>query len=243
MRRFTKVVLLVVLMSVVGACYSQAATLWYNGDFNGVNGLANESNTFWQTNPWSSRVYDDFVVGNGGWNINSVWSNNLQGFTGVNEAIWEIRSGISSGNGGTLLYSGRSSATETGTGRYLDLGSDRGSYYEYTIMVTGLGISLSPGTYWLAVVPIGHLQYESFVSTTSGANAIGSPAGNNGNAYWNSSFYSANWQRTSDYYYELQDFSMGIGGEALDSVVPEPASMALLGLGLAGMVLRCKKSV
>ena len=43
--------------------------LWYNGDFNGVNGLANEMNTSLGNGLFNS-VYDNFVVtDSGGWNV------------------------------------------------------------------------------------------------------------------------------------------------------------------------------
>src|SRR5437867_7983188 len=73
--------------------------LWYNGDFNGVNGLANEDNTSERRAEYD-RVYDDFNVTGGGWTVTSVFSDNLEN-TNVTGATWEIRQGISEGNGET----------------------------------------------------------------------------------------------------------------------------------------------
>ncbi len=82
-----------------------SSILWYNGDFNGVNGLANEENTSIGSGEFAS-VYDDFNVPSGpGWTVTSVFSDNLSS-TNITGATWEIRQGISEGNGGTLIASG-----------------------------------------------------------------------------------------------------------------------------------------
>src|SRR5947209_12980106 len=54
---------------------------------------------------------------------------------------------------------------------------------------------------------------RSFDSTTSGANCVGTPCGNNMNAFFNSNFFGANFTSTDD---EGQptDFSMGVNGTA-----------------------------
>src|SRR5438874_2687705 len=68
--------------------------LWYNGDFNGVNGLANEENTSLGSGQFAS-VYDNFIVTDaGGWNVTSAFSDNLSN-TNVTGATWEIRTGVS----------------------------------------------------------------------------------------------------------------------------------------------------
>jgi hypothetical protein len=60
--------------------------LWYNGDFNGVNGLANERNTL----VTQAAVYDDFnVTAPLGWNVTAVFSDNLPNTT-ITAADWEI---------------------------------------------------------------------------------------------------------------------------------------------------------
>src|SRR5207245_7615475 len=77
-------------------------SLWYNGDFNGVNGLANERNTI----VTQAAVYDDFnVTAPLGWHVTAVFSDNLMSTT-ITGADWEIRTGLSAGNAGTLIASG-----------------------------------------------------------------------------------------------------------------------------------------
>jgi hypothetical protein len=117
-----------------------------------------------------SDVYDNFIVPVGQqWDISDVFSNDLM-TTSVASAHWEIRSGVSSGNGGTLIASGTESATPTATGRSLLI-------TEYTVEV-GLNVLLNSGTYWLTVSPIDSGSGRSFVSTTSGTGAVGTPPGN-----------------------------------------------------------------
>ena len=78
--------------------------LWYNGDFNQLNGLANGDN--WDGSGGYARVYDDFFVNDpNGWDVTGVFSDNLS-TTNITGAYWEIRQGISAGNGGTLIASG-----------------------------------------------------------------------------------------------------------------------------------------
>ena len=135
--------------------------LWYNGDFNGVNGLANEDNTSLGSGQFAS-VYDDFNVPSPGWSVTAVFSDNLSSTT-VTGALWEIRQGVSEGNGGTLIASGMTmTPVVTPTGR-----SGFG-FTEYMVEVTGLNVSLADGTYFLNVTPIGDLTGRSFDSTKIG---------------------------------------------------------------------------
>lgn len=208
--------------------------LWYNGDADYVNGVSNEINTFVS----HSLIYDDFIVPAGGWTIEAVWSNNSlilnDVFTGVTQATWEIRTGVDSGDAGTLIAGAVSPATMTATGRTV-FGDP-----EYTIEVSGLNVVLGPGTYWLAVAPHDNGSGRSFISTTSGLNAVGSPAGNNGNSFWYSTYYLKDF--APDVNGTTYDYSMGVSGTVGGAVpIPEPASVSLAGLGLLLVALRRRR--
>src|SRR5205814_4285660 len=61
--------------------------LWYNGDFNGANALANEENTSLGSGQFAS-VYDNFIVPSGpAWTVTSVFSDNLSS-TNITGAAW-----------------------------------------------------------------------------------------------------------------------------------------------------------
>ena len=181
-------------------------TMWYNGDFNGVNGLANEKST----TTGQASVYDNFVVTTAtGWDVTDVFSDNLLN-TNVTGATWEIRSGITPGNGGTLVASGMTlTPTVTATGR-----SGFG-FTEYQVKVSGLNVHLpqlpAGQFYWLNVTPIGDGTGRSFDSDTSGANAVGVPPGNDLNSFWDSTDFGAVFVSTSDpIANQPADFSMGL---------------------------------
>jgi hypothetical protein len=205
--------------------------LWYNGDFDSRNGLVNDRNT---STPLSA-VYDDFNVTGSGWTLDRVWSNNLMNFT-TTTADFEIRKGVSLNNGGTLVASGTGlTATQVATGR-----SGFGNP-EFTVTISGLNINLAPGTYWLAVWPVGSGSGNSFISTTGGANAVGTPPGNNDNSFWTDPGVPINFGSPSDpagLGPGTWDFSMGVAGTASPgaAAVPEPASLTLLGLGALGLL-------
>jgi hypothetical protein len=203
-------------------------SLWYNGDADFVNGLANERNTIVS----QAAVYDDFhVTGGPMWHVTSVFSRD-QADTTITGADWEIRTGISSGNAGTLIASGTTSTPlVTPTGRII-FGRP-----EYTVQVTGLNLMLPTGpTYWLNVTPIGNGTNRSFNSTTSGLNAVGMPPGNNQNAFFNSTFFGFNFAPTSQVG-QPYDFSNGVIG----TVVPEPATVALLTCGVGALLIAVRR--
>ena len=191
-------------------------SLWYNGDFNGVGYHANGHNT--SDSP--DAVHDDFNVTGPGWNITAIFSDDLLS-TVVTGAIWEIRVGCSIGNPGTLVASGfTATPTVTPTGR-----SGFG-YLEYMVEVTGLNVTLVPGTYWLSVTPLGDGTGHSFDTTTSGANCVGTPCGNDGNSWFDSAGP-----------FNPNDFSMGVIG----SVIPEPTTVALFACGLGALLFIARR--
>ena len=225
MKRLVIVAMVLSAVTLV-ATPSIAGVIWYNGDFDHASGLANEINTFVS----DARVYDDFVLSAPA-TVGAVFSNNLMNFTGVTQAFWEIRSGVSAGNGGTVVASGTSAATQSATG------ASGFGLVEYTIRVGGLSVNLASGTYWLAVAPLGTGGDGgdlSYISTTSGLNAIGLPAGNNANAFFDSAYFGNNFSSTTaSFGSEHHDYSMGV-----ESQVPEPGTLLLLGAGLTALRAR-----
>ena len=137
--------------------------------------------------------------------------------TTVTGANWEIRSGVSEGNGGTVVASGTTTTpVVTPTGR-----SGFG-FTEFMVEVTGLSVDLAPGTYWLNVTPIGNGGGRSFDSDTSGTNCVGLPCGNDDNAFINSSDFGFVFHNTSSGDVGQPDFSMGVEGTVGGGGTPSP---------------------
>lgn len=195
------------------ATSASAQTIWYNGDLIGQSALRNQVSS----SRIGARIFDDFVVPTGQlWHITSIWSNDwvsggIFGRTTVRQADWSIRVGMSAGNGGIVMASGLSSVSQTfkSIPNFL--------YEEDTIRVSGLSIDLFPGTYWLQVTPV---VGESYNSITTGANAIGTPKGNDKNSFFDWPSNGTNFAPQNS------DFSMGIAGAVIP--LPEPGPLALL---------------
>jgi hypothetical protein len=220
-----------VVVNATAIAQAPPGSLWYNGDWNMVNGLANERNTFYT----QAAVYDDFdVTAPLGWNVTAIFSDNLL-TTSVTAADWEIRTGVSEGNAGALIASGTTnSPIVTATGR-CGFG-----LCEYMVEVTGLNVFLpmlpAGQHYWLNVTTVGNGGGRSFNTTTSGANCAGSPCGNDQNAFFNSTSFGTYFTSTAN---EGQpyDYSNGVIG----TVVPEPATVALLTCGLGALLLALRR--
>jgi hypothetical protein len=207
-----------------------ADALWYNGDFDGVGAQPVGNN-------W--RLYENFnVTDSAGWQVTSMFSNIFTyNPSQLTQAKWEIRTGMGVGNPGTVLWSGIYAASTTATGRIGNPGDGAPPEPEYTFRVSGLDIALPMGTYWMTVTPYNPSGFTLYpaVSTTSGANAVGTPAGNDSLSL----FDGGGTPGTPSYYINPTyagnnlNFSVGVDG----AVVPEPAILSLLGLGLAGLGL------
>lgn len=148
-----------------GKCGNPAVScLFYGGDYLEdptyppflANGLANENTEYVSGPSYGAAVWIPFTVPAGQtWDVTGLFTNNLstygildQGTLPNSAAFWSINEDVAAGSAGTVVDSGTAPATTTRTGRASF------SLTEYTIQVTGLSIVLTPGTYWLSVVPI-----------------------------------------------------------------------------------------
>jgi hypothetical protein len=219
------------VLNATASAQAPPGSLWYNGNFNGVNALANERNTL----VTQAAVYDDFnVTAPLGWEVTAVFSDNVlfvNHISDITAADWEIRTGVSEGNGGSLIASG---TTNSPIVTYI------GGENLYMVEVTGLNFFLpmlpSGQHYWLNVTPVGNGTGRSFNLTTSGANCVGTPCGNDQNAFFNSTYFGAYFTSTSN---EGQpyDYSNGVIG----TVVPEPATVPLLTCGVGALLIAVRR--
>jgi hypothetical protein len=203
---------------------SEFGCAFYGGDLDlndpNQDGLSNENDAIVGGSPYGAATYQNFNWGGGV--LGGLATNNLSRLNPAT-AYWEIRSGVSEGNGGTLIASGTGGTFNQPTGRN-----------EYTNFVGGLRIGLGAGTYWMAVVPNdpGNAN-RSFNSNTDGLNSMGNQT--SGQQFFNSPFFGSNFMNAN---------SQGVFNtfsQAAYYAEPEPSSIVLLGSGLvavAGVVRR-----
>ena len=199
-------------------------------------------------------MYDNFTVSGDGWNVTGLFGNYFQvvGTDPWTTAYWEIRSGMSPGNPGTLLWGGESAvvaATHVANGGGFS-SSDGTDYVGYRATLTLPETFLAAGDYWVGIAPIvansppGVLG--AYLAYTNGSGGINSQVDGTGLSFIN---YS------SDYAASGHDYSYGILGTLADaggsgpnpdpgpgpgpnppgSTVPEPATMTLLATGMAAL--------
>jgi hypothetical protein len=202
-----------------GTCGNPAeACLFYGGDFVDnllgspylPNGLANETTNFVSGSPYGAAAWVPFTVPVGEtWQVTGLFTNNLSSYGVLDEeptqpkaaAYWSINEAVYPGIAGTVLASGTSAATSTATGRAaFDL-------TEFTIQVTGLSLILTPGSYWMTVVPLctntadpycNGLFFETDVEyiNTTPANAFG-PAEPTDAAFFDSAYFGVSFDPTN----------------------------------------------
>ena len=214
-----------VLFGLLLAGVAQGGTIWYNGDFNGSDGTVSVRHGFGLLDI-DAYVYENVQLGSSQ-NVTGVFGTFLYSGTAPLGAEFEIRSGVSGGNGGTLVASG----SVTSGFSWVDLGTtfNSPSYGDLGVfrLEVGAAVALAAGEYWVGIRPIGDTASDvvALLAATSGSNAVGSPAGNDGNAFLDSASLGFSFDPLAD------DFSVGL------TDVPEPSSLLLVAVGLLGVAI------
>jgi len=243
MKNLGVLTLFTLLFFAVAANASSNTIYFYGGDLDlndpNQNGLANENDAYVPgpalAYPDGAATYQNFVVPkNTSIMVTGLFTNNLSDLSPYG-AFWDIRTGISPGNGGTVIAGGfafGNNFSHTPTGR-----SDFG-YNEYKDWASGLSVVLTttttPVTYWFSTVPLDANRFgRSFNSNTDGLNAVGTQISNL--QYFNSAFFHANFLNANTQGV-FSTFSSGVYDDPLyGESVPEPSSLVLLGSGLVGV--------
>jgi len=230
MKKLMLVATAAIALASVSAAHA-ATTLYYSGDFDAGNGNANALANEVDGIVNSAATYDNFTVSGAVWHVTGLFTNDLTNLN-ITSANWEIRSGLSEGNGGTVVFSGSAKPNVSTTGR-----SGFG-FTEYQVEVP-VAFDLNPGVYWLSVQPVSSDASRSFNSNTFGLNAVGVHTANND--YFNSAFFGANFTNANNEG-AFPAFSAGVLGTA--GGVPEPSTWALmlLGFGAMGASLRARRN-
>ncbi len=216
---------------LISVCFNTNA----NGDL--IAFRAGDYQTFTVGYEWPAagnyfRWYKDFNVPSGSpWIVSKLGNMSVfeNGSTAGRTARYEIRSGMSSGNGGTLIAGGDAAIHSP----VLIAVVPNGTLFDYQITLPSL-LTLNPGTYWLTVQPYFLGSSGTFQALTQGVNAVGGPAFD-GFVYQSESFNG-----------QTQNFQpLQYGFEAATTIytVPEPSSSTLVVLSCLICFYRNRKRI
>lgn len=224
------------IVASLAAVTSPASADWYAGDpasttFTPLAGFA------WNTNApspgYRAFTFDNFAWTNAvGGMVGSIGGHFISAgngpITGVTYAQWEIRSGVSVGNGGTLIASGSGVPVATSTAFSSMMSGSSSSDPVLRVELDVADFALAPGNYWLGFsIGDAGAGVGGFVAETVGANGIGGPL-NDGNAiYFQGDGTNNPWNWV--------DVTSTFGGQ-MDAAyfiteVPTPGTAAVLALG------------
>lgn len=220
----------------------QAQAQFFGGYPDGVSSVPTHYNNI---NNTLKMVYDDFTFDLPG----DIFQFQMYGRNNTGSPVGmyvEIRSGMSEGDGGTLVYSGINFfalfGALPGDGSMGVPPPGSGEFDWFYSSTAYPGIHLEAGTYWLGLA-----AFEGFgsfdVGTTQGLGSIGHPI-NDGNAfYYDNSNPSANFVSMGDLDFSLylNTYQNTIVNEPT-STVPEPNSLLWLSVGLLGFIRRIRKA-
>lgn len=150
-------------------------------------------------------------------------------FGTVDTAYWEIRTGMSAGNAGTLVASGSGAVSSSVTA------FTQGGWQVGAVSVDVPDFALAAGSYWFGLAIGSTIDAPGwFNASTYGVNGIGGPLGDNVHLYYqeNNAVVSWNYVDGSGFY---PPGSTGFDPSYWINEVPAPSSiLAMAGLALMG---------
>lgn len=144
-------------------------------------------------------------------------------FGTVDTAYWEIRTGMSAGNAGTLVAFGSGNVTSTVTAFV------QGGWQVGAVSVDVPNFALAAGNYWFGLAIGSTVDAPGwFNASTNGVNGIGGPLGDDIHLYYqeNSSFVSWNYVDGTGFY---PPGSTGFDPSYWINEVPAPSSAVVVG--------------
>ncbi len=219
-------------LGLVGVLSSGAMADWYGGDPTLTTPVMTAA-FYYAPTGYTHLAFENFTwtAGAGGGVVDKVGGNYFTGGAGnipgnITEAYWEIRSGASVGNGGTLVAWGVTTPTIASTA--FTVGG------ELVTRVTAdiPNFLLANGNYWFAMSIKDSPEYGWFVANTQGANGIGGPLADGQTLY----FVVDPGTTVVVNYVDLaatfgSDPSYNLDISYFINEVPEPATLSLLALG------------
>lgn len=233
-----RIFIFVFLICFSGLRVQADSIYWYNGDPNlasGGNGWYSSFNI-----DGTSMVYDNFSVVGGPVTVTGIFGNFFGTVIGTPvSADWEIRKGVSEGNGGTLVASGINDPFTSTNTNLLPLSPFTTTY---RISVNDLNVPLAADIYWVGLRVISSDRFAPFsVFETVGTNATGVPILNDSNSFQNwSTGIPVSFRDLRTWTGTVTPIDVSLGVVVADSV-PEPAAMWLAGAGLGVLAIRRRR--
>jgi hypothetical protein len=211
---------LLVLQLSLTAAIANSDVVFYGGDMDGRDRVLSS------TMPgMDGMIFEDFVLPTNA-TISAIFGNYVHDDAIFTSAIFEIRSGMTAFNGGSVVASGFGQVTSVLTNR---TGFD---LTEYQVTLSGLNLNLAAGTYHVGMA-LDTTLGETFQVTTSGQDVntagdpnpppTGSPIAN-GNAFY--------WSISQGQFYTPMEGILGTGtwdfSYGVETVVPEPTTFIVI---------------